>query len=64
MPDHRLTLPGLVAKKRAGERIVMLTCYDALFAKLLEPCCTCDTNNQKTQKDPAGQDQRRGWFSI
>lgn len=36
MPDHRLTLPGLVAKKRAGERIVMLTCYDALFAKLLE----------------------------
>jgi 3-methyl-2-oxobutanoate hydroxymethyltransferase len=36
MPDHRLTLPGLAARKRAGERIVMLTCYDALFAKLLE----------------------------
>jgi 3-methyl-2-oxobutanoate hydroxymethyltransferase len=36
MADRPLTLPGLVAKKRAGERIVMLTCYDALFARLLE----------------------------
>lgn len=36
MADQRLTLPGLAARKRAGERIVMLTCYDALFARLLE----------------------------
>jgi 3-methyl-2-oxobutanoate hydroxymethyltransferase len=35
MPDPRLTLPGLVARKRAGQRLVMLTCYDALFARLL-----------------------------
>ena len=36
MTDSRLTLPALAARKRAGERIVMLTCYDALFAKLLD----------------------------
>jgi 3-methyl-2-oxobutanoate hydroxymethyltransferase len=36
MTDTRLTLPGLLARKQAGERIVMLTCYDALFARLLE----------------------------
>jgi 3-methyl-2-oxobutanoate hydroxymethyltransferase len=36
MTDARLSLPGLVAKKRAAERIVMLTCYDALFAGLLD----------------------------
>jgi 3-methyl-2-oxobutanoate hydroxymethyltransferase len=36
MTESRLTLPGLTAKKRAGERIVMLTCYDAMFAKLLD----------------------------
>jgi 3-methyl-2-oxobutanoate hydroxymethyltransferase len=36
MPETRLTLPGLAARKRAGERLVMLTCYDALFARLLE----------------------------
>lgn len=36
MPESRLTLPGLAARKRAGERIVMLTCYDALFARLLD----------------------------
>lgn len=31
-----LTLPGLAARKARGERLVMLTCYDALFARLLE----------------------------
>jgi len=36
MADARLTLPGLVARKQRGERLVMLTCYDALFATLLE----------------------------
>lgn len=36
MADARLTLPGLAAKKRAGERLVWLTCYDALFARLLD----------------------------
>jgi 3-methyl-2-oxobutanoate hydroxymethyltransferase len=36
MPEPRLTLPGLRARKAARERIVMLTCYDALFARLLD----------------------------
>ncbi len=36
MAEARLTLPGLIGRKRAGERIVMLTCYDALFAALLD----------------------------
>lgn len=31
-----LTMPGLAARKARGERLVMLTCYDALFARLLE----------------------------
>jgi 3-methyl-2-oxobutanoate hydroxymethyltransferase len=31
-----LTVPDLVAMKAAGRRIVMLTCYDATFARLLE----------------------------
>ncbi|MCA9722195.1 MAG: 3-methyl-2-oxobutanoate hydroxymethyltransferase, partial [Gemmatimonadetes bacterium] len=29
-------MPGLVGLKREGRRLVMLTCYDALFARLLE----------------------------
>jgi 3-methyl-2-oxobutanoate hydroxymethyltransferase len=32
----RRTVPGLAAMARAGERIAMLTCYDASFATLLE----------------------------
>lgn len=36
MAETRPTLLGLAARKRAGERLVMLTCYDALFARLLE----------------------------
>ena len=32
----RRTVPGLGAMARAGERIAMLTCYDASFATLLE----------------------------
>lgn len=31
-----LTMPGLAARKAEGRRLVMLTCYDALFARLLE----------------------------
>lgn len=31
-----LTLPGLAAFKAAGHRLTMLTCYDALFARLLD----------------------------
>ena len=31
-----LTVPDLVAMKAAGRRVVMLTCYDATFARLLE----------------------------
>src|SRR6476646_7604614 len=31
-----LTVPDLIAFKAAGRRIVMLTCYDAAFARLLE----------------------------
>ena len=31
-----LTVPDLLAFKAAGRRIVMLTCYDAAFARLLE----------------------------
>ncbi len=36
MAESRLTLPGLTARKQRGDRLVMLTCYDALFARLLE----------------------------
>jgi len=32
----RRTVPGLAAMARAGEKIAMLTCYDASFAVLLE----------------------------
>src|SRR5467141_4260103 len=31
-----VTTLGIVAMKAKGERIVMLTCYDALFARLLD----------------------------
>ena len=39
MPEapKQVTTLGLVAMKAKGERIVMLTCYDALFARLLDP---------------------------
>lgn len=38
MPDDPkpLSIPDLREKKRAGERIAVLTCYDALFARLLD----------------------------
>jgi 3-methyl-2-oxobutanoate hydroxymethyltransferase len=38
MPEARpaLTIPDLREMKQRGERIVMLTCYDALFARLLD----------------------------
>ena len=36
MAERPLTLPELRARKRDGRKLVMLTCYDALFARLLE----------------------------
>jgi 3-methyl-2-oxobutanoate hydroxymethyltransferase len=33
-----LTVTDLLRKKAQGERIVVLTCYDALFARLLDEC--------------------------
>ena len=38
MPEDQkpLTVPDLREKKRAGEKVVVLTCYDALFARLLD----------------------------
>lgn len=36
MADRPVRLPDLRERKRAGNRLVVLTCYDALFARLLE----------------------------
>lgn len=36
MSERPLTMPELTRRKREGAKLVMLTCYDALFAKLLE----------------------------
>ncbi len=36
MSTKRITIPALQAKKSCGEKIVMLTCYDATFARLLD----------------------------
>ena len=40
MPDapRPVTVHALLQKKEKRERIVMLTCYDALFARLLDAC--------------------------
>ncbi|HEX9703825.1 MAG TPA: 3-methyl-2-oxobutanoate hydroxymethyltransferase [Gemmatimonadales bacterium] len=40
MPETRktVTVHELLKKKERGERIVVLTCYDALFARLLDEC--------------------------
>ncbi len=40
MPDEHkpVTVHDLLKKKERGERIVVLTCYDALFARLLDEC--------------------------
>jgi 3-methyl-2-oxobutanoate hydroxymethyltransferase len=35
MPDT-ITIPKLQAKKRRGEKLTMLTCYDATFARILD----------------------------
>jgi 3-methyl-2-oxobutanoate hydroxymethyltransferase len=32
----RVTVPGLMDKKERGEKITMLTCYDATFARILD----------------------------
>jgi len=36
MADRPLSMPELTTRKHDGRRLVMLTCYDALFARLLE----------------------------
>ncbi len=36
MERRKITVPALQRKKAAGERITMLTCYDATFARLLD----------------------------
>lgn len=36
MNARPMAVPDLEARKRAGEKLVMLTCYDAIFARLLE----------------------------
>lgn len=36
MADRPVKLPDLSQRKREGRKLVMLTCYDALFARLLE----------------------------
>jgi len=38
MQDSPVTAASLVAKKRLGEKIVMLTAYDATFAALFDKC--------------------------
>ena len=37
-PAERVTVPRLAALRARGERIAMLTCYDASFAALLDGC--------------------------
>ena len=36
MSERPLGMPDLEVRKRNGEKLVMLTCYDALFARILE----------------------------
>lgn len=36
MSERAPTMRDLTSRKQAGEKLVMLTCYDALFARLLE----------------------------
>jgi 3-methyl-2-oxobutanoate hydroxymethyltransferase len=33
-----VTIPGLIAQRQQGEKITMLTCYDASFAALMDRC--------------------------
>lgn len=33
-----ITVPGLMALRKSGEKITMLTCYDASFASLMDRC--------------------------
>ncbi|MDO8652501.1 MAG: 3-methyl-2-oxobutanoate hydroxymethyltransferase [Undibacterium sp.] len=33
-----VTLPGLIAQRQQGDKITMLTCYDASFAALMDRC--------------------------
>jgi 3-methyl-2-oxobutanoate hydroxymethyltransferase len=37
-PRNRMTVPELVAWKRAGRKIPVLTCYDVTFARILDRC--------------------------
>lgn len=38
VPRKTVTLPALQAMKNTGEKIAMLTCYDASFAALMDTC--------------------------
>lgn len=37
-PRKAVTLPKLLGMKKTGDKIAMLTCYDACFAQLLDTC--------------------------
>ncbi len=42
---HRVSIPKLQERARAGEKLVMLTCYDASFARLSdERAWTCSSS--------------------
>ena len=36
MDPPKLTVPDLPGRKATGDKLVMITCYDATFARLLE----------------------------
>ena len=36
-PNRPLTIADLLESKRSGKKIVVLTCYDAMFARILDP---------------------------
>src|SRR5690349_13032561 len=38
VPTKAVTIPSLNSLKAAGEKITMLTCYDASFASLMDGC--------------------------
>jgi ketopantoate hydroxymethyltransferase len=37
--SEKVRVPDLAVMKERGERIVMLTAYDATMARLLDTCC-------------------------
>ncbi len=51
-----VTFPDLAARKRAGQKIVVLTCYDALFARLLDDLVDMLLVGDSVNQVLAGQD--------